>query len=160
MQIEHKKVVYIHYTVKNDAGELIDSSEGKDPLAYLHGYRNIVVGLEKALEGKTTGDKLETTVSPDEGYGEVQEEMVQQVPREQFQGIDNIEVGMHFEAQTEQGPHLVEVTAIDDQFVTVDGNHPLAGTTLNFSVEVIEVRDATEEEIAHGHVHGVGGHEH
>ena len=160
MQIEHKKVVYIHYTVKNDVGELIDSSEGKDPLAYLHGYRNIVVGLEKALEGKTTGDKLETTVSPEEGYGEVQEEMVQQVPREQFQGIDNIEVGMHFEAQTEQGPHLVEVTAIDDQFVTVDGNHPLAGTTLNFSVEVIEVRDATEEEIAHGHVHGVGGHEH
>ncbi|MCO7225323.1 peptidylprolyl isomerase [Pleionea sp. CnH1-48] len=160
MQIEHKKVVYIHYTVKNDAGELIDSSEGKDPLAYLHGYRNIVVGLEKALEGKTTGDKLETTVSPEEGYGEVQEEMVQQVPREQFQGIDNIEVGMHFEAQTEQGPHLVEVTAIDDQFVTVDGNHPLAGSTLNFSVEVIEVREATEEEIAHGHVHGVGGHEH
>lgn len=160
MQISDKKVVSIHYTLTNDAGEVIDSSEGREPLPYLAGAGNIIPGLENALNGKSAGDKLEVSVTPEEGYGERHEQMIQEVPRSAFEGVDDIQVGMHFQAQSDHGPVSVVVTALTDDTVTVDGNHPLAGENLNFAVEVMEVRDATEEELEHGHVHGPGGHQH
>jgi FKBP-type peptidyl-prolyl cis-trans isomerase SlyD len=147
-------VVSIHYTLTDSDGAVIDSSEGAGPLNYLHGAGNIIPGLEKALVGKTTGANLQVTVPAAEGYGEVQPELVQQVPLSAFQGIDSIEPGMAFEAQDAQGNgRRVVVKSVDDEVVVVDGNHPLAGVDLNFKVEVVDIRDATEEEIAHGHVH-------
>ncbi|ALM51872.1 peptidylprolyl isomerase [Halomonas huangheensis] len=160
MQIAQNSVVAFHYTLTNDAGEVLDSSEGREPLTYLHGAGNIIPGLEKELEGKTTGDKLTANVSPAEGYGEVQEQLVQEVPRDAFQGVESIESGMQFQAQTQGGPLMVTVTKVEGDTVTVDGNHPLAGQNLNFDVEVTEVREASQEEIEHGHVHGPEGHEH
>lgn len=160
MQVAKDAVVTIHYTLKNDAGDTIDSSAGGDPLAYLQGNGNLIPGLEKELEGKTTGDKVSVKVSPSEGYGEYDKSLVQQVPRRAFKGIANIQVGMQFQVDSNQGPRAVTVTNIIGDMVTVDGNHPLAGQNLNFDVEITEVRAATEEELAHGHVHGPGGHHH
>lgn len=160
MQISEKKVASIHYTLKNDAGDVLDTSSGRDPLAYLHGANNIIPGLEKALEGKAAGDKVEVTVEPSEGYGDRQDSLVQDVPREAFQGVDEIKEGMQFQAQGPQGPVLVTVKTVTDESVTVDGNHPLAGEKLHFDVEIAEVRDATDQELEHGHVHGAGGHDH
>ncbi|QEM81109.1 MULTISPECIES: FKBP-type peptidyl-prolyl cis-trans isomerase [Halomonas] len=160
MQIAQNSVVAFHYTLTNDAGEVLDSSEGREPLTYLHGAGNIIPGLEKELEGKSTGDKLVAKVAPAEGYGEVQDQLVQEVPRDAFQGVDNIEAGMQFQAQTQGGPLMVTVTKVEGDTVTVDGNHPLAGQTLNFDVEITDVREASQEEIEHGHVHGEGGHQH
>lgn len=160
MQIKENSVVSFHYTLTGKDGQVIDSSEGNQPLTYLHGVGQIVPGLESALLGKQSGDKLDVEVSAEEGYGEHQEYMVQQVPREAFQGVDDIEPGMQFQAQTPQGAMTVTVTAADETTVTVDGNHPLAGQALFFAVEVVSVRDASEEEISHGHVHGEGGHHH
>ena len=153
MKIQNNSAVSFHYTLTDDDGIRIDSSEGQEPLGYLHGAGNIIPGLEKALEGKTIGDSLTVAVTAAEGYGEVQKELIQEVPKEAFQGIDTIEVGMQFEAQTGQGG-TVPVTVIDvtDDLVTVDGNHPLAGKNLNFDVSIEDVREATEEEIAQGHV--------
>ena len=161
MTIKENSAVSFHYTLTDDDGETLDSSAGKDPLAYLHGAGNIIPGLESALAGKSVGDAMVVAVTAAEGYGEVQKELIQEVPRDAFQGVDSIEVGMQFEAQTGQGGTVpVTVTAVTDEIVTVDGNHPLAGKNLNFDVSIEDVRDATEEELEHGHVHGVGGHEH
>lgn len=160
MSITNNNVVQFHYTLTSDGGETIDSSEGREPLAYLHGHDNIVPGLEKEMEGKQVGDKFDVKVAPAEGYGERHLEMIQQVPRTAFQGVDDIQPGMQFEAQTDAGPRPVVVTAVDADTVTVDGNHPLAGENLNFAVEVTEIRDASAEEIEHGHPHGPGGHQH
>ena len=160
MQIAQNSVVAFHYTLTNDAGEVLDSSEGREPLTYLHGAGNIIPGLEKELEGRAAGDKLNATVSPAEGYGEKQDQLVQEVPRDAFQGVESIEPGMQFQAQTQGGPLMVTVTQVGGDTVTVDGNHPLAGQTLNFDVEIASVREASEEEVEHGHVHGEGGHEH
>ncbi|ARS53664.1 FKBP-type peptidyl-prolyl cis-trans isomerase [Kushneria konosiri] len=160
MQIAENTVVAFHYTLKNDAGEVLDSSEGRDPLSYLHGSGNIIPGLEKELAGKSTGDTLQARVEPSEGYGEVQPSLVQEVPRDAFQGVEDIQPGMQFQAQTEGGPLLVTVTKLEGDTVTVDGNHPLAGETLNFDVSVESVREASAEELEHGHVHGEGGHQH
>ncbi|TDR56225.1 FKBP-type peptidyl prolyl cis-trans isomerase /apo-metallochaperone SlyD [Halomonas ventosae] len=160
MQIAQNSVVAFHYTLTNDSGEVLDSSEGREPLTYLHGAGNIIPGLEKQLEGRATGDKLQAKVSPEEGYGEVQPQLVQEVPRDAFQGVDSVEPGMQFQAQTQGGPLMVTVTSVEGDTVTVDGNHPLAGQALNFDVEIAEVREASEEEVEHGHVHGEGGHEH
>jgi FKBP-type peptidyl-prolyl cis-trans isomerase SlyD len=160
MQIKENSVVSFHYTLTGKDGQTIDSSAGNEPLTYLHGVGQIVPGLENALLGKQAGDKMDVEVSAEEGYGEHHEFMVQQVPREAFQGVDEIEPGMQFQAQTPQGAMTVTVTAVDESTVTVDGNHPLAGQPLFFAVEVVSVRDATEEEISHGHVHGAGGHHH
>jgi FKBP-type peptidyl-prolyl cis-trans isomerase SlyD len=160
MQISENSVVSFHYTLTDKDGLTIDSSLGGTPLTYLHGVGQIVPGLEFALLGKTAGESFDVEVSAEEGYGERHDFMVQQVPREAFQGVDVIETGMQFQAQTPQGGMTVTVTAVDDTTVTVDGNHPLAGQTLFFAVEVVSVRDATEEEKAHGHVHGEGGHHH
>jgi FKBP-type peptidyl-prolyl cis-trans isomerase SlyD len=154
MNIQNNSAVSFHYKLTDDDGINIDSSEGKEPLGYLHGAGNIIPGLEKALEGKKVGDSLTVAVTAAEGYGEVQKELIQQVPREAFQGIDTIELGMQFEAQTGQGGTVpVTVVAVTDELVTVDGNHPLAGRNLNFDVTIEEVRKASEEELARGHLH-------
>jgi FKBP-type peptidyl-prolyl cis-trans isomerase SlyD len=160
MQVAADKVVTIHYTLKNAEGQVLDSSEGGDPLAYIHGGGNIIPGLEEALEGKSAGDKLQVEVQPDKAYGHHDPELIQNVPKRAFQGVGQVQAGMRFTAQTEQGPRQVVVTRVVGDMVTVDGNHPLAGQTLSFAVEIAEVRDASEEEIAHGHVHGPGGHHH
>ena len=160
MLIAPEKVVLIHYTLKNDSGETLDSSSGGDPLAYLHGQGNLIPGLEKALEDKQAGDKRSVSVGPGDGYGQRDDKLVQQVPRRQFGGA-NVQPGMQFHAQTSQGQtRVVTVTNIVGDMVTVDGNHPLAGENLHFDVEVTEVRDASAEELEHGHVHGPGGHHH
>lgn len=160
MQIAQNSVVAFHYTLTNDAGEVLDSSEGREPLTYLHGAGNIIPGLEKELEGRESGEKLQVSVNPEEGYGETQPALVQEVPRDAFQGVANVEPGMQFQAQTQGGPLMVTVTKVEGDTVTVDGNHPLAGQKLNFDVEIAEVREATSEEVEHGHVHGEGGHQH
>lgn len=159
MQVARDAVVLIHYTLKNDAGEVLDSSEGADPLAYLHGGGNIIAGLEEALEGKTTGDHVAVSIPPEKGYGVHDASLIQQVPKRAFQS-GNIQAGMRFTAQTEQGPRQVVVTKVIGDMVSVDGNHPLAGETLHFEVDITEVRAASAEELAHGHVHGPDGHHH
>jgi len=160
MQIAERCVAYFHYTLTNDAGEVLDSSEGREPLPYLHGVGNIVVGLEKALSGKKAGDKLNVDVSPEEGYGVRNDALIQVVPKAAFKGVDNLEPGMQFHAESNAGPVSVVITQIDGENVTIDGNHPLAGETLHFVVEITEVREASVEEVLHGHVHGAGGHHH
>ena len=158
MTITQDKVASIEYTLKNDAGEVLDTSEGQEPLVYLHGAENIVPGLEEALEGKTVGDAISVTVSPEQGYGERNEELIGVVPRAMFESEMPIEVGMTFQAETDQGIQVVTVAGLTDDEVTVDGNNPLAGETLHFDVKVTEVRDATAEELEHGHVHSAGCH--
>ncbi len=158
--IAKDSVVLIHYTLKNNAGEVLDSSSGSDPLAYLHGHGNIIPGLESQLAGKAVGDKLVAKIAPADGYGEHDPQMIQEVPKEAFQGAPEITVGMQFQAQGPDGAQMVTVTAVGDEAVTVDGNHPLAGEELNFDVEVVEIRAASAEELSHGHVHGPGGHHH
>ncbi|WP_394261385.1 peptidylprolyl isomerase [Moraxella boevrei] len=158
--IANNSVVHFNYTLKDDEGNILDQSQGQ-PLAYLHGFQNIIPGLESQLLGKTVGDKFTATVAPADAYGEFEDSAVQEVPRENFQGVDNIEAGMQFQSQTEDGHvMLVAVRDVQDDVVIVDANHPLAGKTLHFDVEVVEIREATEEELAHGHVHGAGGHHH
>jgi FKBP-type peptidyl-prolyl cis-trans isomerase SlyD len=160
MQIANNVVAHIEYTLTDDQGTVIDSSVGGEPLAYLHGAGNIIPGLEDALEGKTVGDSFKVSIAPAEGYGEKSDALLQVVPKEMFQGVDQIEVGMQFHAQTDHGMQVITVAAVDGDNVTVDGNHPLAGQTLHFDVKVVEVRAASEEELEHGHVHGAGGHHH
>lgn len=162
MTITAKKVASIHYTLKNDQGDVLDSSEGQAPLDYLQGFQNLVPGLESALEGKSTGDKLSVVVAPEDGYGDKKAELIQELPVSMFGGIDNIEVGMEFHAETADGPQVVEVIDVDGDTITIDGNHPLAGVELHFDVEVTAIREATEQELEHGHVHGAGGcgHDH
>ncbi len=161
MTIAEHKVVTIQYKVSDsDSGELIDSSENGEPMIYLHGAHNIIPGLEQALEGKVVGDELEVTVAPADGYGERSEDRIQQVPKEAFEGMEKLEPGMAVIAQTDDGQINLVITEVNDDQVTVDANHPLAGKSLKFSVTVEDVRDASEEEKTHGHVHGPGGHEH
>jgi len=160
MRIADDRVVSIHYTLTNDAGETLDSSEGRDPLAYLHGHGNLIAGLEAELAGRVAGDKLDVRVEPRDGYGEVDPSLVQEVPRSAFGEASDIRVGMRFQAQSQRGPQVVVVTAVSNESIRVDGNHPLAGQHLHFAVEITEVRAATDEELAHGHVHGAGGHHH
>jgi FKBP-type peptidyl-prolyl cis-trans isomerase SlyD len=160
MQVTQDAVVSIHYTLTNDQGETLDSSAGGEPLAYLHGNGNLIPGLENALNGKQAGDKVTVKVPPAEGYGEYDQALVQRVPRRSFKGVADVQVGMQFQVQSGVGPRMVTVTQVAGDMVTVDGNHALAGQNLNFEVEITDVRAATEEELAHGHVHGPGGHHH
>jgi FKBP-type peptidyl-prolyl cis-trans isomerase SlyD len=160
MQIADRTVASFNYTLTNDAGEVLDASAGREPLTYLHGVGNIVVGLEKAMTGKKAGDKFEVAVTPEEGYGVHNPALVQVVPSEAFRGAGKLEPGMQFRAESDRGPMTVVITAIEDDKVTVDGNHPLAGATLHFAIEITEVREASVEEVLHGHVHGAGGHHH
>lgn len=160
MQIGENTVASFHYTLTDDSGKIIDSSANRDPLTYLHGSGNIVPGLEKEMEGRKTGDSFNVVVAPEDGYGMPNPMMVQTVPREAFQGVDTIEVGMEFQAETPQGPMSVAIAKVEGDQVTVDANHPLAGQNLHFAIEVTDVRDASAEELSHGHVHGAGGHHH
>ncbi|HEY8508069.1 MAG TPA: peptidylprolyl isomerase [Steroidobacteraceae bacterium] len=160
MIVDQDSVVTIHYTLRDDAGRVLDSSEPQEPISYLHGHGNLVPGLERELTGKSVGDKLNVKLSPAEGYGERDEQLVHQVPRRALQGIDNISVGMRLHARTQHGTTVVTVTKVAGDMVTLDGNHPLAGQTLNFEVEIADIRPATAEELSHGHVHGPGGHDH
>ncbi|MEC8646572.1 MAG: peptidylprolyl isomerase [Candidatus Latescibacterota bacterium] len=155
MHIAEQSVVSIHYTLTNDAGETLDTSDGREPLVYIHGAQNIIPGLENELTGKSVGDSFDVTIQPEEAYGTVNPELVQTVPHSAFEGVEKVEPGMQFQARGDNGEtQVITVTEVGDSGVTVDGNHPLAGQVLNFSVRVEEIREATEEEIAHGHIHG------
>lgn len=160
MQIADQTVVSFHYTLTDDQGTVIDSSSGREPLTYLHGTGQIVPGLEKVMAGRVAGDQFKVDVVPEEGYGARHPELEQQVPREAFQGVEDIQPGMQFQGRGPQGVINVTVTKVEDGVVHIDGNHPLAGQTLHFDVEVTDVREATADEQQHGHVHGAGGHEH
>ena len=160
MEITADRVVLIHYTLKDDSGSILDSSAGGDPLAYIQGHGNLVSGLEKALEGKSEGNSLAVSLAPADGYGVRDAGLVQRVPRRALQSAGNITKGMQFQANTDDGMRMFTVTAVIGDMVTLDGNHPLADKTLHFDVNVVSVREATQEELEHGHVHGVGGHHH
>jgi len=155
MEIAKDTVVSMHYTLTDDAGKVLDSSDGREPLNYLHGAGNIIPGLEGALVGKKEGDSLKVTVPPAEGYGEVNEELIQKVDRSAFQGVEKVEVGMAFEAKNPDGSaYAITIREINGDQITIDANHALAGVTLHFDVSVEGVREATAEELSHGHVHG------
>lgn len=152
--IAENSVVNIHYELKDDQGQVLDSSKGAEPLSYLHGAGNIIPGLEKALAGKAEEETFQVRIEPEEGYGEPSPELIQTLPKTAFQGVEKVEVGMNFEAQAPDGSvQRVQVKDVADDEVTIDANHPLAGTPLNFDIEVVGVREATEEEVAHGHAH-------
>lgn len=157
MKITKNVVPSIAYQVRTQDGVLVDEAPVEQPLEYLHGHNNLVIGLENALEGKAVGDTFEVRVKPEEAYGEYNENMVQRVPKDVFMGVDELEVGMRFIADTDLGPLPVVITEVDGDEVVVDGNHMLAGQELLFSVEVVATREATLEEIAHGHIHQEGG---
>jgi FKBP-type peptidyl-prolyl cis-trans isomerase SlyD len=161
MLIATNKAVSIDYTLTNDAGEVIDSSAGGAPLVYLHGTGNLIVGLEKALEGKQVGDEVKVAIEPEEAYGEYSAELVATLGRDMFEGVEELEVGMQFHASApDGGMQIVTIRDIEGDNVIVDGNHPLAGQRLHFDVKIVAVREASPEEIAHGHIHGEGGHHH
>lgn len=160
MRVAKHKVVSIDYTLTDGQGTVIDSSSGQAPLAYIHGLGNIIPGLEAALEGKSAGEHVNAVIAPEEAYGTRNEELVQQLARDLFDTEDDIVEGMRFHAMSEAGPRVVTVVSVDGDQVTIDGNHPLAGMTLHFDVTIADVRDASDEEISHGHAHGPGGHDH
>jgi FKBP-type peptidyl-prolyl cis-trans isomerase SlyD len=157
MQISDGVVAIFHYTLTNDQGEVLDSSAGEDPLSYIHGSGMIIPGLEDELAGKSAGDTFTTTVEPEGAYGDRDEDLVQTISRDEFPPDQELEVGMQFHAQTKEGSQLIAILAIDGEDITIDTNHPLAGERLTFEIEVLEVREATEEERSHGHVHGSNG---
>lgn len=160
MSVAQDQVVSIHYTLKNDAGEVLDASPAGEPLAYLHGHGNLIAGLERELSGRSAGDKLQVKVAAADAYGEYDPALVQRVPRRSLKGIANVRVGMRLQAQSGHGARPMTVTQLAGDMVTLDGNHPLAGQNLNFEVEIAAVRPATAEELSHGHVHGPHGHHH
>ncbi len=160
MHIKKNTVVSIDYTLTDADGTVLDSSKGQKPLDYLHGSGSIIAGLEEALEGRNVGDRVKVTVPPDKGYGTRDEALSRKVPRKLFDTAREIKPGMRFHTEGGHGAHAVVVTAVDQEHVTVDANHPLAGKTLNFEVAVVEVRNATSGELTHGHVHGSNGHAH
>jgi FKBP-type peptidyl-prolyl cis-trans isomerase SlyD len=160
MKIGADKVVSVEYTLRNEAGEILDTNEGQEPLAYLHGHGEIVLGLERALEGKEVGDSLRVTVDSADGYGPHDEEKVIRVPRAALPAGLDLEIGMLLVAEGPNGEQFpLRVVGLSSQEATLDGNHPLAGQTLHFEVRVREVREATEGELEHGHAHPAG-HEH
>lgn len=157
MTIAADSVVAIHYKLSDERGVILDASPPDQPLQYLHGAGNIIAGLERALTGRTAGEQFTAVVPPEEAYGERVEEMVQQVPRDMFREDQDVEVGMRFSGTTPEGELTVVVTEVEGDQVTLDGNHPLAGKTLHFEVTVDTVREATDEELRHAHVHGPDG---
>jgi len=160
MNIEDKKVVSFHYTLRDEHGEQLESSREGDPMTYLHGAGNIIPGLEKALVGKVAGDQFEASVEPAEAYGERDENGVQRISAKHFKQAGRLEPGRMVVLQTRQGPRQVRVVKVGRFNVDIDTNHPMAGLSLTFDVEVTDVRDATAEEVTHGHVHGPGGVDH
>jgi len=160
MIAEKNKVVTFHYTLKNAAGEQMETSRDKEPMSYLHGANNIIKGLEKAMEGHAAKDEFSVTVEPEEAYGVRNEKNIQRVPLKRLKGIGRITPGQVLNLQTNKGPVQVTVLKVGRFNVDVDGNHPLAGKALTFEVEITDIRDASEEELTHRHVHGPGGHQH
>lgn len=161
MKIEKNKVVSMHYKLSDKDGNVIDQSEGRGPLAYIQGIGALIPGLEAELEGKIVGDKFSAVVPPEHGYGNRDEQLIRVVPKSGFQGDEEMTIGMQVQIDTgEQGMAIATLTAIDGEDVTLDLNHPLADMDLYFDIEVMEIRDADESELAHGHVHGPGGHHH
>jgi len=160
MNIENRKVVTFHYTLSDEQGEQLESSREGDPMTYLHGVGNIIPGLEKALAGKAAGDRFEVSVEPAEAYGERNENGIQRIPAKHFKQVGRLKPGQVVVMQTREGPRQLTVVKVGRFNVDVDTNHPMAGLSLTFEVEVTDVRDATDEEISHGHVHGKGGVEH
>ncbi len=160
--IKKDAVVSIHYTLTDSAGNSIDSSLGEnaEPLTFLHGHGNLIPGVERALEGHQVGDRLSAVIAPEDGYGVRDENAIQRIPKKYFRDAEQLRPGMVTVIQTQQGQHQVTVVKVGSSVVDVDGNHPLAGMTLNFDMEVVAVREASAEELAHGHVHGPGGHHH
>ena len=159
MKIASNKVATLHYTLKDDKGALIESSTGNEPLEYIHGIGNLIPGLESKLEGKQAGDKVSAVVKPEDAYGERDEELIEEVERSEFDEAEELEVGKEFQYDDEDGNVFhVRIVKVTDKMVTIDGNHPLAGQTLSFDVEVLSVRDASKEELEHGHVHGEHTH--
>ncbi len=162
MQIGPNSVVSLSYTLKNDQGEILDQADANSPLVYLHGAHNIIPGLENALTGKQANDSLDVSIPPEEAYGVRDDRLTQQVPRSMFAGVDENQLipGAQFTAQTNAGTENITIAAVDSDTVTIDANHPLAGQTLHFSVTVVDLRQASAEELSHGHAHGPGGHHH
>lgn len=160
MQVAKNTVVTFDYTLTDPAGKVLDSSKGKQPLAYIHGSGGIIAGLERALEGKNPGDKLDVTIAPEDAYGKRDDKLVEKIDRSEFKGVKRLEVGMQFRAQGPGGTRILTVKKFEGNNVVVDGNHPLADVTLRFDVAIVDVREATKDELTHGHVHGPGGHHH
>jgi FKBP-type peptidyl-prolyl cis-trans isomerase SlyD len=160
MQVDNDKVVSFHFTLTDDQGGVIESTHSQAPMAYLHGRGNLIPGLEQALAGKGPGDTFDITLRPEDAYGEHDSGLVQRINRDEFPPDAGIAVGSEFQVEDEKGLSLVTITEIDEDDVTIDGNHPLAGETISFKVQVVEIREATDEELTHGHVHGPEGHHH
>lgn len=154
MNIAKDKVVTLHYTLRDKEGTVLDTSNGDDPLLYIHGNGFLIPGLERELDGKSPGCELKTTVNPEDGYGNYDDSLVFTVSRDEFPKGEEIETGMQFHASSDEGDQVLTVKAVKGDTITLDANHPLAGETLNFEVTVVDVRDATKEELEHGHVHG------
>lgn len=159
MQIEKNTVVQFHYTLSDAQGE-IETSRDDEPMLYLHGHGGIIPGLEKALEGQTVGAQLNVTLAPEDAYGMPREDSIQRIPVKHLQGAKKWKPGMTATVQTDQGPRQVTVVKVGLKQVDVDTNHPLAGRELTFAIEILQVRAADADEIAHGHAHGIGGHHH
>jgi len=159
MKAAHGRVVSLHYTLTDDLGVLLDSSRGQEAFAYLHGYGNIIPGLESALEGCEAGFNSAIHVAPADGYGDYNPEAVFEIPRDQFPPDEDIQVGMQIQGEGAAGVMTFTVVGVTEQGIMLDANHPMAGKALHFEVEVLDVRDATEQELAHAHVHS-HGHDH
>ncbi len=158
MKVEKDKIVTVHYTGKfPDSEEVFDSSEGRDPMSFLVGHKNMIEGFERELMGAELEEKREFTLTPEDAYGHRNEEAIQEMPRDQFP--EELEVGMMFQAQSDNGPMQFMIHEIKDDLVAIDFNHPMAGKILHFTVTVLDIRDASEEEINHGHAHGPSGHQ-
>ncbi|MBI3960408.1 MAG: peptidylprolyl isomerase [Chloroflexi bacterium] len=157
MPITKNSVVAFAYTLTEDDGEVIDSAGVQEPLVYLHGYGQLIAGMENALGGREAGDRFSITLPPEEAYGVYDENLSGALPRSAFHGVDEVEVGMQFQMEFPGGLRAVTVSAVDARHVTVDGNHPLAGETLHFDIEVVSIRAASQDEIEHRHAHGPGG---
>lgn len=160
MKIASDCVVSFHFTLKDESGKVLESSMGSEPLVYLHGAKNIVPGLEEALEGRVHGDKFEVTLPPEKAYGKRDEKLIQTIPLSQFPNPEVVKPGVQFQMSSPQGMMILTVKTVSDKEVTIDANPELAGQTLVFAIEVGEVRAASKEELQHGHVHGPGGHHH
>lgn len=157
MQIENEKVALFHFELKNEKGETIDSSEGQAPLGYIHGQNNLMPGLEKAMAGHKKGDKFNVNLDPEDAFGPRQEDLIKEVPLNEFENPQELKPGTNLQVHSPQGEQIVTVVEVLADSVRVDFNHPFAGQSLRFDIEVVEVRDATPDELSHGHLHGEGG---
>ena len=160
LTIKKNNVVSIDYTLKNNEGTVIDTSSGRSPLVYMHGSGALIPGMEKSLESKSEGDEFHVSITPAEAYGNRDEDLVHKVNRAELAHLQDLALGMELEVQADDTPLVMTIIELTDELVVLDGNHPMSGQTLNFDIQVRSIREATSEEISHGHVHGPGGHDH